>query len=122
MAYQYIENKIIFFQGGYNTNPLTGEFDLNNAGVQHDLKDLKNPKTTFGIVVEALRRRKERKMKGFTILSCDNLQENGIMAMKSFTTFAKAFDESLYEWMKVNVSFPNSMVNLSIFYCNSSLT
>lgn len=84
---------------------------MTNVSVQHDLKNLKTPKTAFGIIVEALRRRKEKNMKGFTILSCDNLQENGKIAERSFTSFAKAFDETLYEWMLSNVTFPNSMVD-----------
>ncbi len=44
-------------------------------------------------------------------MSCDNLQENGKIARKSFTTFAKAFDENLFGWIVENVSFPNSMVD-----------
>lgn len=79
--------------------------------MQHDLKDPQNPKTTFGIVVEALRRRKEKNMGGFTVLSCDNLQGNGHIAEKSFTAFAKALNEDLYEWIVNNVTFPNSMVD-----------
>lgn len=98
-------------EGGYNTNPANGEFNLNNQAVQDDIKNLKHPKTVFGIICEALRRRKERNLRGFTILSCDNLQGNGKIAKKSFTAFAKAVDPSLYEWMLKNVSFPNSMVD-----------
>lgn len=96
-------------EGGYNINPSTGEFDLDL--VQEDIKNPRLPKTVFGIVIEALRRRKERGMKGFTIMSCDNLQENGSMAKKAFSGFAKAVDPELEKWMRENVSFPNSMVD-----------
>lgn len=96
-------------EGGYNINPATGEFDVDV--VKDDIKNIKQPKTVFGIVIEALRRRKERGLKGFTIMSCDNLQENGCIARKAFLEFAKAVDESLAEWIEANVTFPNSMVD-----------
>lgn len=96
-------------EGGYNTNPSTNEFDLTK--VEHDLKNPSSPKTVFGIIVEALRRRKERNLKGFTILSCDNLQENGKIAKKAFISFARAVDSDLAKWIDSNVTFPNSMVD-----------
>jgi mannitol 2-dehydrogenase len=96
-------------EGGYNTNVTTGEFDLEK--VKYDLNNLSAPKTVFGIVVEALRRRKERGLKGFTIMSCDNLQGNGKIAKEAFGSFAKAIDLSLHQWIMNNVSFPNTMVD-----------
>lgn len=96
-------------EGGYNVNPATGEFDL--SVVKYDIENRHKPKTVFGIVIEALYRRKERGMPGFTIMSCDNLQENGKIAQKAFCGFAKAVDSSLAEWMEKNVSFPCSMVD-----------
>lgn len=44
-------------------------------------------------------------------MSCDNLQENGFVARKAFTSFALAVDPTLAEWMAKHVSFPNSMVD-----------
>ena len=96
-------------EGGYNIDPTTVEFDVNL--VRDDINNHTKPKTVYGIIVEALRRRKERGMKGFTIMSCDNLQENGLMARKAFHGFAKAVDPALSEWMEENVTFPNSMVD-----------
>lgn len=98
-------------EGGYNINPLNGEFNLDNPAIKDDMRNMKNPKTVFGIICEALRRRKERNLRGFTILSCDNLQGNGHIARKSFTAFAKAVDKSLYQWILKNVTFPNTMVD-----------
>ncbi|KAG5679413.1 hypothetical protein PVAND_008980 [Polypedilum vanderplanki] len=96
-------------EGGYNINPSTNEFDLTK--VEDDLKNPSSPKSVFGIIVEALRRRKDRVMSGLTILSCDNLQENGKIAEKAFITYAKAVDLDLAEWIELNVKFPNSMVD-----------
>lgn len=96
-------------QGGYNMNPETGDFDLST--VKDDIENPSKPRTVFGIVIEALRRRKQRGMQGFTIMSCDNLQENGKIARKAFCGFAKAVDADLADWMEEHVSFPCSMVD-----------
>lgn len=98
-------------EGGYNTNPVTHEFDVEEKLVRHDIENPRKPKTVFGIVTEALRRRKERNLIGFTIMSCDNLQENGKIARKAFLSYAKAVDAELADWITKNVTFPSSMVD-----------
>ena len=47
-------------EGGYNLNDITGDFDADNADVRHDLAEGAVPRTTFGLVTEALRVRRER--------------------------------------------------------------
>lgn len=98
-------------EGGYNTNPETHEFDVNERQVCQDIQNPRTPKTVFGIVVEALRRRRERNLIGFTIMSCDNLQENGKIARKAFLGYANAVDAELADWITKNVTFPSSMVD-----------
>jgi len=98
-------------EGGYNIHPVTGEFDLSNAQVRADLEPGAAPATVFGITVEALRRRRERGVTPFTIMSCDNLQDNGAVAHRSFVAFATAKDAELGAWIDSAVSFPNSMVD-----------
>nr|WP_208402593.1 mannitol dehydrogenase family protein [Lysinibacter cavernae] len=98
-------------EGGYNIHPVTGEFDLTNAGIVADLATPQAPASVFGIVVEALRRRRERGMTPFTVMSCDNLQDNGRVARRSFVAYARAVDAELGDWIEANVSFPNSMVD-----------
>lgn len=98
-------------EGGYNIEKSTGEFIMDNPDVQHDLLTPDAPRTTFGYIAEGLRRRKNAGNGPITILSCDNLQHNGNTARKAFTTFIKAQDTELAEWIKYNVTFPNSMVD-----------
>lgn len=98
-------------EGGYNFHHVTGEFDLGNADVQHDLADGATPKTTFGLVTEALRRRRERGVTPFTLMSCDNIQANGDVARQMFVAYAKAKDAELGAWIDAEVRFPNSMVD-----------
>ena len=98
-------------EGGYNIHPVSGRFDLSNPQVVADLQADAAPATVFGLVVEALRRRRARSIVPFTVMSCDNLQDNGRVARRSFVAFATAKDEDLGAWIDAEVSFPNSMVD-----------
>ena len=98
-------------EGGYNISPVTGEFDLASPAVVADLQPRAVPATTFGLVTEALRRRRDRGTGAFTVMSCDNIQENGAVARRAFTAFARAQDPELADWIEQECRFPNSMVD-----------
>lgn len=98
-------------EGGYNFNQVTGEFVAENPDVQHDLQPGAAPRTTFGLITEALARRRERGIAPFTVMSCDNIQGNGHMAQKSFVAFATLRDAGLGAWVASEVAFPNCMVD-----------
>jgi mannitol 2-dehydrogenase len=113
-------------EGGYNFHAVTGEFDETNADVVHDLQPGMAPRTTFGLVTEALARRRERHLPPFTIMSCDNIPGNGDAARRSFVAFATLRDAEFSRrtsyrgggpvrgfgtWMAREVRFPNSMVD-----------
>jgi mannitol 2-dehydrogenase len=98
-------------EGGYNINDITGEFDVTNADVRHDLEPGAVPRTTFGLITEALRRRREQGIDPFTVMSCDNLQGNGQLARRVFATFARLRSPELGDWVEREVRFPNSMVD-----------
>ena len=98
-------------EGGYNISHLTGQFDLTTPAVAADLEAAASPTTVFGLVTEALRRRRDGGIEPFTVLSCDNVRGNGQVARLAFTTFALARDAGLGEWIEDRVSFPDSMVD-----------
>ncbi|NQX28929.1 mannitol dehydrogenase family protein [Microbacteriaceae bacterium VKM Ac-2854] len=98
-------------EGGYNIDQRTGEFDVRNAAVLADSRASAAPRTVFGLVVEALRRRRERGIAPFTVQSCDNIQGNGHVARAVFVAYARLVDASLADWIEENVAFPNSMVD-----------
>ena len=97
-------------EGGYNIDQVTGAFDVDAPAVLADLHG-DAPSTVFGLVVEALRRRRERGIAPFTVMSCDNIQGNGAVARTAFTSFARLRDAELAEWIARSVSFPSSMVD-----------
>jgi mannitol 2-dehydrogenase len=98
-------------EGGYNVSDVTGEFDAANPAVVSDLAPGAVPQTVFGLVTEALSRRKERGIAPFTVMSCDNLQDNGHRARLAFTTFARLRDAELADWIEREAHFPNCMVD-----------
>ena len=98
-------------EGGYNFHHVTGDFNAENPDVIHDIQPGAAPRTTFGLVTEALARRRARGLAPFTVMSCDNIQSNGDVARKMFTAFANLKDPELGRWVAEKVPFPNSMVD-----------
>jgi pimeloyl-ACP methyl ester carboxylesterase len=79
--------------------------------VAADLTGEAPPATTFGLVVEGLRRRRERGVGPFTLMSCDNIPGNGEVARRALTSYARALDPDLAAWIEAEVAFPNGMVD-----------
>ncbi len=98
-------------EGGYNLHPVTGEFDVRNEAVLADAVPGAVPSTSFGLVVEALARRRDRGIAPFTVMSCDNIQGNGDVARRMFSAFGRLRSVELGEWVEEHVHFPNSMVD-----------
>ncbi len=98
-------------EGGYYVDAETGGFDSKNTDIVADAANPENPKTVFGIIIAALKKRKENNVSPFTIMSCDNLPENGSVAKHAVLGLAKSTDKALHDWIDTNVAFPNSMVD-----------
>jgi len=98
-------------EGGYNLDAVTGEFNASDASVLADLRPGARPRTVFGLVTEALARRRARGIPAFSVLSCDNIQGNGHVSQQAFTAFARLRDPALAAWMTGHVRFPNCMVD-----------
>lgn len=98
-------------EGGYLVDPATREFNPTDPTVLHDVADRSNPQTSFGYIIEGLRRRREAGVAPFTVLSCDNLQGNGHYAHQAVVGLARLIDPDFAEWIDANVSFPNCMVD-----------
>ena len=98
-------------EGGYNINEATGEFNLNNPQIILDSKNPENPTTIFGYLTQALKLRKEQNAGAITILSCDNIEGNGEVTKKMLLSYITFAQPDLLDWIKENVSFPNSMVD-----------
>ena len=102
-------------EGGYFTDALTGGFDTGHAEIIADALTPNAPQTVFGVLIKALVARRGAGLLPFTILSCDNLPENGHVTEASVLGLAKLQDlqhgTTHSVWIKANVAFPNSMVD-----------
>ncbi|MDH6199314.1 mannitol 2-dehydrogenase [Mycobacterium frederiksbergense] len=65
----------------------------------------------FSLVTDALARRRDRGIDSPTIVSCDNIEDNGEVARHAFTSHAEHRHPGLGEWISSNTRFPNSMVD-----------
>jgi mannitol-1-phosphate/altronate dehydrogenase len=86
-------------EGGYHLDAVTGGFDASDPWVLADLRPGAAPRTVFGLVTEALARRRDRGIPAFSILSCDNIQGNGHVSQRAFTAFARLRDPGLADWL-----------------------
>jgi mannitol 2-dehydrogenase len=98
-------------EGGYNYDPSTGEFLFSNPDIRWDLRHPHRPRTVFGYLAAALSLRRKNGIPGLTVLSCDNIQQNGEVCRKMLMTYIQEAMPELTEWVREQVSFPNSMVD-----------
>jgi len=63
-------------------------------------------------LAEALRLRRKAGVRPFTVLSCDNLPQNGATARDAVVAYARRRDEDRFAaWIEANVSFPATVVD-----------
>jgi mannitol 2-dehydrogenase len=98
-------------EGGYFTDPGTGTFNPSHPDIRHDVDNPGTPRTAFGAIVAALKRRRDCGHGPFAVQSCDNLQGNGSITRQTVLGLARLSDPDLAEWIDRNCSFPNSMVD-----------
>ena len=96
---------------GYCIDPATGHLDLTQPRIVHDLQSPDEPHSAPGILVEALHRRRERGLPAFTVLSCDNIPDNGHVVKNAVLDMAAKRDPQLASWIAEQVSFPGTMVD-----------
>ncbi|SES86061.1 mannitol dehydrogenase family protein [Geodermatophilus poikilotrophus] len=100
-------------EGGYSTEKSTGRFRPDDA-LRADLT-APHPRTAFGLLSAALRRRRDAGTPPFTVVSCDNVENNGALARRTLVEFARLQDagtgDDLAGWIDRHVAFPSSMVD-----------
>ncbi len=97
-------------EGGYFMDA-GGGFDENHPEIVHDAANPDNPKTVFGLLLAGLKLRRSLGHAPFTVLSCDNLPENGNVTRQSVEGLAGLISEEFRDWVVEKVAFPNSMVD-----------
>lgn len=98
-------------EGGWFVEAKTNGFDAAHPDIRHDAEHPDAPKTAFGIILAALRQRRAAGDAPFTVMSCDNLPENGHVARQTVIGLARLADADFADWVEANVAFPNTMVD-----------
>jgi mannitol 2-dehydrogenase len=98
-------------EGGYCIDPATGAFNPEHPDIVHDAAHLDTPKGVFGVLVAALKRRRDQGIAPFTVMSCDNIPHNGQVAMDAVAGLADLIDPGLAAFVRERGAFPNGMVD-----------
>jgi fructuronate reductase len=72
---------------------------------------LADNRSVYRFLKDGLSLRRKRGLAGVTLLSCDNLAQNGEQLERLLTAYVAECDPTLGEWVKANCSFPSSMVD-----------
>lgn len=98
---------------GYHYNMAEHALAEENADIQHDIAHPTSPVSMPGYIVAAcvMRMKKINENNKLSIISCDNLPENGEVTRKVVTDLAAKIGPDLVTWITKNVSFSSSMVD-----------
>ncbi|MDQ7727343.1 mannitol dehydrogenase family protein [Halomonas sp. SpR8] len=96
---------------GYFLSPASGELRVDDPMITGDIASPQQPRTAPGLLVEALARRHEAGIAPFTVLSCDNMPDNGKRTRQAVVQLAEQRDATLAKWIADEVAFPCSMVD-----------
>jgi fructuronate reductase len=96
---------------GYCHDPATRKLRLDHADIAHDLTHPDTPKSTIGLLVHGLARRRADRSLPLTLLSLDNLPSNGDTLHGLVIAFAERVSTGLARWIERECTFPNSMVD-----------
>ncbi|HPE47795.1 MAG TPA: mannitol dehydrogenase family protein [Hyphomonas sp.] len=96
---------------GYCLDPATGALGLANAAIARDMENGMTPSSLPGLLCAGLAERRAANVGPLTILSCDNLSNNGVAARQAVVGFAAETNEDLARWIERECAFPSSMVD-----------
>jgi len=88
-----------------------GRLDFTHPDIRRDIERPSSPVSLIGYLVEGLRLRREAGVEPFTVISCDNLVDNGLKLANAVISLAAVQDSELAEWIKNKVAFPRTMID-----------
>lgn len=98
-------------EGGYYIDPASQRFDPSHPDIAWDAAHMEAPRTTFGLILAGLLRRRGAGIAPFTVMSCDNIPGNGHVTENAVAGLAALLDPALADWIRSSVAFPNGMVD-----------
>ncbi len=95
---------------GYCHDPATGRLNSTHPDIRHDIA-ASRPVSAPGYLVRALQQRKAAGLPPFTVLTCDNLPDNGRLVKGIVLDLAREIDPELADWIMAEGRFPATMVD-----------
>jgi len=89
----------------------TGRLDERHPDIAHDLEQPRKPVSALGWLAAGLRERRALGLPPFTVMSCDNLPDNGPTLRRALAAYARRLDADLARWIEEEVAFPRTMVD-----------
>ena len=96
---------------GYCHDPATGRLNLAHPDIAHDLANLHAPRSAIGFIVAGLAARRLAGLGPCTVMTCDNLPNNGHLLRGLVLDFAGHVAPQLAEWIAAEGAFPSTMVD-----------
>uniref|UniRef100_UPI003BABD295 mannitol dehydrogenase family protein n=1 Tax=Stappia sp. TaxID=1870903 RepID=UPI003BABD295 len=96
---------------GYCHEPATGRLMRDHPDIKADLANPESPSSAPGFIVRALAARRAAGLPPFTVMSCDNLPDNGHLLRGVVLDLAALVDPNLAAWIEKEGSFPATMVD-----------
>lgn len=88
-----------------------GELDLLHPEIVSDLANPGRPVSLVGWLYAGLAARCHAGAAPFTVISCDNLADNGSKLGAAVASFADCLDPVIARWIRAEVAFPRTMVD-----------
>ena len=88
-----------------------GALDWDNSALAADLAGDGAPRTIYGFLAVGLARRRASDLPGLTLVSCDNLANNGRQLAALMTAFLGRTDPPLADWFVRECRCPSTMVD-----------
>jgi fructuronate reductase len=88
-----------------------GSLDRTHADIAHDLANPHSPQTLIGYLAAGLHQRRAHGLAAPTIISCDNLVDNGKRLKRGVSEYCEQIDPELAAWVNDAVACPSSMVD-----------
>lgn len=85
--------------------------DVTHPDIAHDLAHPDQPRSAVGLLHAALLQRRQARLGGLTVLSCDNLSCNGDLLRDLLLAFDGIRNTGAHGWIVDEVSLPNTMVD-----------
>ncbi|MBB6484784.1 mannitol dehydrogenase family protein [Rhizobium lusitanum] len=90
----------------------TGKLDTSHPDIARDLGRPQSPQGVIGLIVAALALRQQKGLPAFTVLSCDNLPQNGRRLREAVLELAAlVHDPSLVRFIEAHAAFPSGVVD-----------